>query len=262
MSAIREHFRRHGAIHLLWVIAVLTMVLAALLTRSPGAESLISLISFASAIAALLLAVVAIFYAIVSNQSFSDASSDLTRSASDVLAASHALDRNMQEYLAQSQTLLLAVEAVPTSVESLRDQFAEALENSAKADATPAADRGNRIFGSVNNGVATTLHIIYLSYKKGKEFRAGDVMERDYFEGLVSGICSVMSYCDIDGIKMIRAGATYQVKSLGRYSEGDFESSYENLPVELRKYLKKARLFFGEEKSEAETSELGGAGDE
>lgn len=257
MGLIRDHFRKHGIIHLLWIIVLLVISLAALVVRSPGSGSIISLVSFASAIASLVLAMVAIFYAIVSNQSFSEAASNLSNSARDVLHAASGLDKNIQGYLVKSQGLLTAVEAVPKSVESLRDHFSEALENSAKAETSGAAGGDQGLFENITNAVAASLYILYLSAKHNKDFRSDDAFDIDYLEGVLSGVAGVLSYCKIDGIDVKRAGKTYQTRSIGVYSADDFELSYENIPEDIRWRLDKARRYFGE----IEGIEEGGASD-
>lgn len=64
--------KKHGYVHLGWIIGVLLVVVAVLLVRNPSSDKLQELLGFAATLASLLLAVIAIFYAMISSQGQSD----------------------------------------------------------------------------------------------------------------------------------------------------------------------------------------------
>lgn len=74
----------NAVIHLSWIIVLLILSGAALVSTSPDGIVIRDYISFASAISSIALAIVAIFYSMISNQSFSQTIGALNLSANKI----------------------------------------------------------------------------------------------------------------------------------------------------------------------------------
>lgn len=68
--SLRSHMQRHGFVHALWTISILILIIASLLLGLPNGNLIGDYIAFSASIAPLVLAVVAIFYSIISNHPF------------------------------------------------------------------------------------------------------------------------------------------------------------------------------------------------
>jgi hypothetical protein len=231
MNAVRSHFRLHGTVHLVWTIATLIFLLVVAIVRLPNAATLTSIVSFAASIASLVLAVVAIFYSMISNGSFNDSAIVLNRSADEVRRAADELGTNLNSYLNRSTDLLLAVEKVPSTVtrfgENLEERVVAAMSASApsRRDALPPAD-GKVDLGSASmiNGVAIALYAIGQSLQHQQHFSPEDIThDSTYLEGIIAGVCSTLKLFPRDGISVNGVGTRFITQSLGTYTAQEFD---------------------------------------
>jgi hypothetical protein len=119
MKALREHLRLHGAVHAVWTIAMLLGIVAALLLMSPNGNAVGEYIAFATSIASLVLAVVAIGHALIANQSFSETVGSLKTSTDGVQAAAREICTVSVELSHQSERLIGEFSELPPAVRAI-----------------------------------------------------------------------------------------------------------------------------------------------
>lgn len=105
--AFGNHLRNHGAIHASWLFGGMALVIAALLLTSPNGALVNDYISFASSLASLILAVVAIFYSIIANQ-------DVTKNIGALAASAQEMNNRATAVGALADTLSQATEKILT----------------------------------------------------------------------------------------------------------------------------------------------------
>ena len=81
---MKVHFQKYGFVHAFWLITILIMIIAGLLLRAPSGDKIGDYIAFAASIASLVLAIVVIFYSMISNQGFSETVGSLKTLATTV----------------------------------------------------------------------------------------------------------------------------------------------------------------------------------
>jgi len=135
MGGLRKHFQLHGSVHAWWAIAVLILIIAALLLFMPNGTAVNEYISFASSLSSLLLAVVAMFYAFISNQNSSENVSDLRASALQITNSSGALSNISKDLYQQISVLTSDFSDIRPRVEQIHSQIS-GITN----PATPSAD--------------------------------------------------------------------------------------------------------------------------
>lgn len=135
MGGLQKHFQLHGSVHAWWTIAVLILVIAALLLFMPNGTAINEYISFASSLSSLLLAVVAMFYAFISNQNSSENVSDLRASALQITNSSGALSNISKDLHQQISVLTSDFSDIRPRVEQIHSQIS-GMTN----PATPSSD--------------------------------------------------------------------------------------------------------------------------
>lgn len=107
-------------INLLWIIGILILIVAAFAVVAPGGDLLQDYISFASAISSILLALVAIFYAFISNQSASNTLNEL-RGAAAVLSKETSRLRSASSGLSEeAEQIIKRLSNVPSTSQRCR----------------------------------------------------------------------------------------------------------------------------------------------
>jgi hypothetical protein len=117
--SIKQHFRTYGFIHTFWIISLLLCTIAALIMTVPNGNVIRDYLSFASAISSIILAVIAIFFSMFSNQSFSEIAGSLKdsidrtdRSSREIGDTSSTLAALGSGLVDQSQKMTVAARAM------------------------------------------------------------------------------------------------------------------------------------------------------
>ncbi|MCX8475222.1 MAG: hypothetical protein MT490_05430 [Sphingomonas sp.] len=169
MEGLREHFRLHGTVHAWWTIAMLILVIAALLLFMPNGSAINEYISFASSLSSLLLAIVAMFYAFISNQNSSENLSDLRTSSAQISASSTVVSNASHELRDQITILLSDFSDIKPRVEQIHSRITAASSpitpspNQAEIQTTP-----DSLF---KTDIGTGLRVAF--YGLDKSFRLG-----------------------------------------------------------------------------------------
>lgn len=205
MAGLWAHFKNHGAIHALWMIGVLLLIIAALLIRSPGGNIIAEYFAFATSIASLVLAIVAIFHSVVSNQSFSETIGSLRTSAESVQTAARNIADTSAILSEQSERMIGEVSRLPPAFQELSEKINEKFTQD-------TGEAENRQGGVLNIGLAyfdetvyggkLSFYILALSHLRSKNFSiydmfADQVVWSNFISGYMHAI-RITKPCDID----------------------------------------------------------------
>lgn len=235
---MRAHFTRHGAVHAIWLIAVLTAIIAWLLLRTPDGKSIGDYIAFAASIASLILAVIAIGYSMLSNEgliatvgNLNSSSSTIAEAAENIKAQNASLDATISELSGQ-------VADVPASMRALTDRLDQKIASEAEKEAPTVGDE-NAVSKSgfdmeyARFGVQLTLYILAKAFSSQKPFDAAAVIKDTggIWPGLIMGGCLIIEqFSPLDvKIEMFKIDD----KSLRRvvsFGSIDVQSVLENFP--------------------------------
>ncbi|HEX8309040.1 MAG TPA: hypothetical protein VF645_11560 [Allosphingosinicella sp.] len=221
MEALRQHLRNHGVVHSLWTIAVLLLIIAALILATPDGKSVGEYIAFATSIASLVLAVVAIGHALVANQSFSETVGSLKSSAEDVKNAASNVCEVSNVLSKQSDRLLEEVVSLPPAVRALSDKLeASLLRPSAPASGEahelplgPSSDQ-DVYHAKMAAGVRASLYLIVRSFATGKPIDTNQIFPNDLWRHWTDGVLHAAVTFQPYGALLV-AGDSSDVKVLG-----------------------------------------------
>lgn len=171
---ITDHFRSHGHVHAIWIIALLVAIVAWLLLGERDGKVINEYISFASSLASLILAVVAIFYAIVSTQSQSESVGALNASVREIASAAGNISRTSAALEEKAESMIGEVRGIAPAFEDLRNRV-----NAASLDTAPKTPTGLSILDNVSYGGKVGFYLVALSLQQSKGFNPYNVFEND-----------------------------------------------------------------------------------
>lgn len=215
MEALRRHFKLHGAIHAMWIIACLLATIAALLLIMPNGSAVGEYIAFAASIASLVLAVVAIGQTLIANQSFSETIGSLKAVAENVEKTAQNIAGSSASLSQQSEALVSHAEKLPTALASLSDKidktiFAEAEVGSAKT-ATDTIDPGTlKILERSRFGTRIILYLLARAAQSAKSVDALKVFGSEktddkIWSGILAGHLLAIQAFEPCGLKVEQA---------------------------------------------------------
>lgn len=218
---ISKHFIRHGTVHFLWLTSILLMVIVGLLIRLPDGIMVRDYLAFASSIASLILALVAIFYSVVSGQNFGESVSLLRSSADRLENESKSLQELIATLSGKSDLIISAVGSVSPSL----DRLTEKLEGEGPqgqfdygtSSAAKEADGGAVFFGKPTTiGAGVALYVIGKVSQRGKEFDLSKLSDVEVnLVQYVSGFISAVKMVRPAGVILSLIGNMFVVESLG-----------------------------------------------
>lgn len=207
---------------MIWTIALLIFIVSGLLIVTPNGNTISSYISFAASIASLILAVVAIFYSIISNQSFFQSIGVLNTIAENIKSNSETINCSISEFHEKSDNLIHRISDVPQSVEKLADGINSRLESIAIPDSnTPKKESNNSTkesFEKPSVGVTISLYMIAQSIEHNKPFRTSDIFEDNGVEGYVNGVLGAIRSLKIHGLSLAYSKGEYTVNDPGDFN--------------------------------------------
>lgn len=225
--SVRTHFKNHGAIHAFWVIAILIAIVSALLLLVPNGVLIRDYISFASAVASIILAVIAIFYSMFTNQSFSEMVGSLNNSVRQTAKSATAIegvsDRLVSSVDEMSKSLLdlgPRFDAIDTKIEKA---WSPERQKSVKLSQPSDKAIGNSAFR--NGGLESALYGLYKSYKDQIPFQPLIAFDNDIWRYHVAGCITMLSFLQPKGITIEKKDkSAYLMTSTGEISDKEFES--------------------------------------
>lgn len=215
-----EHFRKHGAIHALWAISILLLVVAWLLLQAPNGQLIGQYIGFAASVASLVLALVAIGYAFVSNQGFNQSVGALEVSSRDIRSAAQNIEEVSRLLSEKTEILTGEVSRVPDAVKALSEKIEENIAKSAEVPTKKQLLESSTVpYHELRNGAAAALYLIAQSVKHEKPFVLKNVFsEKDQiWAAVISGCIITIDGFKICGIEIDISGSDTDtsVKSMG-----------------------------------------------
>lgn len=197
-------------INLLWVIGVLIMIVAAFAVVAPSGDVLQGYISFASAIASILLALVAIFYAFVSNQSVSDTLNEI-RGAATALSNETSRLRTASSGLSdEADQILRRLSSVPTALSEMSGELNRKIEDLAGQQTFRTTQASDPVPpntfdpGGKPVSLVICLYIIYLAHQNKNYVSIDEIFKESEYKFMadyLSGFMEAMKYfnkCNID----------------------------------------------------------------
>lgn len=128
-------------VHLGWIIAVLLAVISVLLWRTPSGENLANFLGFAASISSLILAIVAIFYSILSNSNLSILLSEIGAASSRISDESIQLRGTADKFEESLRQTRREVEGINPQIERLHSRIDEGFQTFSAQD--PAVGEAN-----------------------------------------------------------------------------------------------------------------------
>jgi hypothetical protein len=227
MKGVLAHLRIHGAVHALWMISLLILVIAALILMMPDGKSVGDYIAFATSIASLVLAVVAIGHSLISGQSFAETVGSLKSSADDVKNAATNVCEVSNILSGQSERLLLEFGALPPAVKAISDkldaQFAPS-QQSIPANGELQLDGQENVFsGPMPNGLRLAIYSMIRSFSTGKPIVTEQFKISQVWQSWISGSLGTLLIVKPAGIDLKFESQGIVVSSLGSLDAAKIE---------------------------------------
>lgn len=246
-------------INLRWACGCLAACLIGTLSfRWAQSPQIVNIISVALSLASLVLAVIAIMQALVSNDGMIRSLSDISNAASNILSVSK--DLSSATYIFSSHVDRIG--SMPNQLNAINDQVNEIrnrmdTNRSVDAKISPTREENSPIISDdysptkLTYGIALTIYMLLLSYRTGKKFKCSDIISNqnvsEYCNGVAAGIrLSEISDIDFDELN------NYSAKSLGKLGESEIENIVframrdEDAPQGLGEYVKSIDNYFKE----------------
>lgn len=237
-------------VHLCWTVAFLLLAITALIVYEPDGATIRDYISFASAISSILLAVVAIFYSIVSNEGMSKILSSIGSSADRISQDSKDLSQITFNLSDKIQQLENNVASVPKQIgqfqENIYEKMNEILGRSTIEDSKDI--KGNTFFkGPVTLGLSISTYLILYAFKSTKEFIVKDVFKSEALGRYVEASLTVLKCTEYRGIILNREADKIVVNSIGDLDKYDLLTKFEKDDRTIwRNARNDIRIYFGE----------------
>lgn len=208
-------------IHLIWVIGILIALIAGVLLYLPNGQALTSYVSFASSIASLILAVVAIFYSIISNQGFFQSIGALQNASHDMKAEAERIATDIVEFGKKSDELLGQISSVPGSVKEMSDTLNSRLDNITErrgVDGSEVIASESKLFNGKRGTVGTdvALYIIAKASKSDIQFELDEFLDDDIMNAYVSGVLTTIALSEPAGVKISFVKSQYGIEEVGK----------------------------------------------
>lgn len=205
-------------INLLWVIGVLLLSIVALAVTTPDGGLLREYISFAAAVASILLAMAAIFYAFISNGSLTAALSELRSAASELTRETARLNDASSGLSGEAEQIIQKLSGLPKRVDEFQGEVVRKIDglglgkpsmNDAHNDPTPKSV-----------GYSISLYLIARAYICKKSFSIEDIFsetEEDSPRWYCTGVVEAFKIHQINGIVVEGIEGNYYIADVGSF---------------------------------------------
>jgi hypothetical protein len=219
-------------LNLIWVIGVLVAINAGLLLRLADGSSVTAYISFAASIASLILAVVAIFYSIISNQNLSGTIERLKEISGNIERTSSGIEDASKDFCEKSNLLMDGLSAVPSSVERMAGDLGSRLDLlSSNSLQSPTSDRNvepKENLRGATLGLFLALYVIVLSKKANKAFDTDQIFKQKLVADYVTACITTLAVCKHKDIEVSFVRRNFQTISTGKLNSTDIIHQVEN----------------------------------
>jgi hypothetical protein len=214
--AIGEHFKKHGAVHALWLFSVLVAIIAVLALLVPNGTLIRDYISFASAVSSIILAVIAIFYSMFSNQSFSEMVGSLKSSIQRVEGSSVTLEETSSNLLSLAERISIEVSSLAPRFDAINSKIEERFPPDRISPSPPPSPGDSNLLNTVmTSGIRASLYIIIKMHETGKRVSLDEIYDTDIWRRYVGGCLSTLSYLNAYGIKIkVHDAYNYELVSI------------------------------------------------
>ncbi len=215
--------------HACWLIAVLIAVIAFLLLRITNGGEVNAYISFASSIASLILAIVAIFYSIVSNSSLSESLSSVKNIGTLLSGYTDKLNEAGERFSSKVDSISPHLSSIPSTLELMNDHLEQSLQGRSTSQTTSpvesaglADDKGSgRYFEkAVTTGVNMAVYIVAKAHKEEIEIDLEEILKGPVLQNYVFGALSTLEATAYRGLSIALVKGSIAV-----FSPGELDSA-------------------------------------
>lgn len=211
-------------LNLLWLIGLLLLIVAAFAVVAPSGELLRDYISFASSIASILLALVAIFYAFISNGSLTSTLNDVRSAATSLTNETASLKRASSGLSEEAEQIIRRLSTVPAALTELSGDLGQRLDRLASSETfregNSSEDRPADKFdpGGRSLYLVFSLYLLHLAAENVKFIRLNDIFpdsKHESFKIYASGFIESLKTFNNCEVKIEGFVDNFMISSLG-----------------------------------------------
>lgn len=228
---VGDHFKLHGTVHLLWIITILVALLTGCFILLPNGALVRDYISFASSVSSIILAVVAIFYSIFSNSSFSEMVGSLQSSVERTQASSQLLTTSTSTMAELAEKISLDLSSLEPRFASVESKIEERLPPSGLTQApyqsnSDIKDQNGLLKVRGTIGIGVSLDVVKRMHETGKAFNSTKAFDTEIWQHYVAGCLALLGSLQPCGIVISRtARDTFFLESLGNLQLGALDEA-------------------------------------
>jgi hypothetical protein len=207
--------------HFCWLIAILLAIIAFLVLHVTNGDEVNSYISFASSLASLILAVVAIFYSMVSNDSISTSISSIQSLGSTVQKHADNFDNAATRFVAKVEEFTPHFSAIPSRIDAMSLDLQEKIQGIASyekisGEQKPSASDGTSFFNrKVATGVNIATYMIAMSAKHNRSIDVRKLLPKDNVADYINGCLAVFEATSYKGVNIAVVNGSFNVLDTG-----------------------------------------------
>lgn len=248
--------------HLTWLSGLLTLAILAQWVFKPDPSQLLNFLSFASSIASLVLAVAAIVYAFVSNNSLTSSVAKIS-DVSDILKAESATLKESATSVAQyTDDLLTAATKMPESIENMSKDITDRIDklsSAGRASGKPNDANSSRSISLFNKqGTLGTDVAQYMLAKSYLSRRPLDISELDVGPSVKNyyiGILTSIALAGVRGSSIEFVNDSFKVTNPGDWDyEGLLASREKLIELGAAKEIEMADSYFSKPRDGADAA--------
>ena len=237
------------------MISILILCIISLLVAKPDGTTIYNYLSFASAISSIILAVVAIFYSMISNEGFSNTLSEIRSSSSKIVEETARLQSASIGLSQEVEDSLKRASLIPDHIDKMSSEIAKQFERLETEKIPPenGEKESNEGFSPVGKPLSIFLSVLIasLSYRHTTSFDIEKIFSEDMSNLTESqaGIFSAIKYFEACGIKIDGLSGRYIVRDIGNIDPEQIISRAKDIKEEASYFIEAKRQvldFFGE----------------
>ena len=236
----RSSVLKNTSLHATWLVTILLAIIAWLLIKSPNGEDLRDYLAFASSIAALILAVIAIFQTIVAQNNASTVSAGLQRSLGEVEKAAQNIATTSSQLSNQQKDFVGHVERVPVEIQSLEKRIAEGFNS--KKQNTNSATRDGDIIELLFFNTPFANQIVWIviaeAIRTNKSINTENLFpSHAYLIGWMNGALTIIAKCnplglEINSLQSDSGGIIFDIVEKGNAAVDSLWEEFASYPLE------------------------------
>jgi hypothetical protein len=237
---MKEHFKVHGTIHLFWTIGILTAIIIALLSGKFAAnDNVKDMLSFAVALASLLLALIAIIQALLTSSTLGDTFSSINRALNNIREPA-------SEIIEAAKLLNARSENIETQAVEIGRRLAETLSEQDAPPIPPMHTEGpfpEGLLTSMPAGGRLALYVAAKANEKNRSFKVRDIFSDSRMAFFVVGFLMALD------VYSILPGAREKIQNLGRmpWLSKHFSKLKASASVKMQGYYTEVDTYFDQQ---------------